>query len=144
MPSRSRLCQLQMFASSRAEISRSLHRPLWAGITQIKQGRRAKSPYQSTSTIPLVHCCTLFLCYLDAEIGEIDDQYRNPNINNRDHLVGQLTIIKITRHCTDSFIPFHDLCAFSSLLFNIIESILMFKHRKNCECYPFHSLFKGH
>ena len=36
----------------------------------------------------VVHCCTLFLCYLDAEI---DDQYRNPNINNRDHLVGQLT-----------------------------------------------------
>ena len=28
------------------------------------------------------------LCYLGCGI----DQYRNPNINNRDHLVGQLTI----------------------------------------------------
>ena len=28
----------------------------------------------------VLHCCTLFLCY-----------DRNPNINNRDHLVGQLT-----------------------------------------------------
>ena len=38
---------------------------------------------------------TIFLCYLGYERGgdhdEIDDQYRNPNINNRDHLVGQLT-----------------------------------------------------
>ena len=31
----------------------------------------------------LVHCCTLSLWYLG--------QHRNPNINNKDHLVGQLT-----------------------------------------------------
>ena len=27
---------------------------------------------------PLVHSCTIFLCYLD-------DPYRNPNMNNKDH-----------------------------------------------------------
>ena len=27
---------------------------------------------------------------------QLDDQNRNPNINNRDHLVGQLTIEKVT------------------------------------------------
>ena len=58
------------------------------------------------STSFLVHCCTLSLCYLDAETHVslhwhwlitvmnwlIDnDHYRNPNVNNRDHLVGQLT-----------------------------------------------------
>ena len=32
------------------------------------------------------HRCTIFLCYLGC-----DDQYRNPNINDRDHLVGQIT-----------------------------------------------------
>ena len=32
----------------------------------------------------LVHCCAIFLC-------EIDDHHRNPNNNDRDHLVGQLT-----------------------------------------------------
>ena len=32
----------------------------------------------------LVHSCTLFLCCLD-------DPYRNPNMNNDDHWVGQLT-----------------------------------------------------
>ena len=36
----------------------------------------------------LVHCCTLSLWYLGAET---DDQHRNPNMNNKDHLVGQLT-----------------------------------------------------
>ena len=36
----------------------------------------------------LVHCCTLSLCYLGTET---DDHHRNPNINDRDHLVGQLT-----------------------------------------------------
>ena len=34
----------------------------------------------------LAHCCAIFLCYLGR-----DDHYRNPNINDRDHLVGQLT-----------------------------------------------------
>ena len=34
----------------------------------------------------VVHCCTLSICYLGAEI----DHYRNPN-QYRDHLVGQLT-----------------------------------------------------
>ena len=33
----------------------------------------------------IVHCCTKFLCCLDAEI---DDHHRNPNMKNRDHLVG--------------------------------------------------------
>ena len=33
----------------------------------------------------LVHCCTLSLCYLGAET---DDQHRNTNIKNKDHLVG--------------------------------------------------------
>ena len=33
----------------------------------------------------IVHCCTLSLWYLGA-----DDQHRNPNINNKDHLVGRL------------------------------------------------------
>ena len=28
-------------------------------------------------------------------MGNIDDQYRNPNTNNKDHLVGQLTIVKL-------------------------------------------------
>ena len=32
----------------------------------------------------LVHCCTIFLCCLDAEIYH----HRNPNMKNRDHLVG--------------------------------------------------------
>ena len=48
----------------------------------------------------LAHRCTIFLCYLGAEIYDeiymiydeiYDDQDRNPNLNNRDHLVGQLT-----------------------------------------------------
>ena len=30
----------------------------------------------------------IFLCYMGCEI---DDQYRNPNMNNKNHLVGQLT-----------------------------------------------------
>ena len=40
--------------------------------------------------IDLAHRCTIFLCYLGG------DQYRNPNINDRDHLVGQLTRIDPT------------------------------------------------
>ena len=39
----------------------------------------------------LVHSCTIFLCCLDGEIYEIDDPYRNPNMNNKDHRVGLLT-----------------------------------------------------
>ena len=34
----------------------------------------------------VAHRCTILLCYLGC-----DDQYRNPNINDRDHLVGQIT-----------------------------------------------------
>ena len=34
----------------------------------------------------LVHCCTIFLCCLDA--GCWNDHHRNPNMKNRDHLVG--------------------------------------------------------
>ena len=33
----------------------------------------------------IVHCCTLSLCYL---VAETDDQHRNTNIKNKDHLVG--------------------------------------------------------
>ena len=33
----------------------------------------------------VVHSCTIFLCCLD---GEIYDPYRNPNMNNKDHRVG--------------------------------------------------------
>ena len=43
------------------------------------------------STWRLAHRCTIFICYLGCEIDEIDDQHRNPNINNKDHQVGQLT-----------------------------------------------------
>ena len=42
--------------------------------------------------IALVYCCALSLCCLGAET---DDQYRNPNVNNKDHPVGQLTEIII-------------------------------------------------
>ena len=39
----------------------------------------------------LVHSYTLFLCCLDGEIY-VDDKYRDPNMNNKDHHVGgQLT-----------------------------------------------------
>ena len=41
----------------------------------------------------LVHCCTLSLWYLGAET---DDQHRNPNMNDKDHLVGQLTTEYLT------------------------------------------------
>ena len=40
------------------------------------------------SQLTLAHRCAIFLCYLGCEI---DDQYRNSNVNNKDHLVGQLT-----------------------------------------------------
>ena len=40
------------------------------------------------SAEPLAHCCAIFLWSLGREI---DDHHRNPNINDRDHLVGQLT-----------------------------------------------------
>ena len=43
------------------------------------------------STWRLTHRCTIFICYLGCEIDEIDDQHRNPNMNNKDHQVGQLT-----------------------------------------------------
>ena len=33
----------------------------------------------------VAHCCAIFLCYLGS------DHHRNPNSNDRDHLVGQLT-----------------------------------------------------
>ena len=39
----------------------------------------------------LAHCCALFLCHLGCEV--YDDQHKYPMSNNRDHLVGQLTII---------------------------------------------------
>ena len=37
----------------------------------------------------LAHRCTIFLCIWD---GKYYDKYRNQNMNNKDHLVGQLTI----------------------------------------------------
>ena len=37
-------------------------------------------------TYKVVHSCTIFLCCLEGEI--YDDPYRNPNMNNNDHLVG--------------------------------------------------------
>ena len=38
----------------------------------------------------LAYCCTIFLGHLGMEI---DDRHRNPNINIRDHLVGQSTTL---------------------------------------------------
>ena len=35
----------------------------------------------------LAHCCAIFLCYLGC-----DDRHQYPMSNNKDHLVGQLTI----------------------------------------------------
>ena len=44
---------------------------------------------------PINHVVNVALCYiylyLLSGIWNIDDQHRNPNIDNRDHLVGQLT-----------------------------------------------------
>ena len=34
---------------------------------------------------------------------QLDDQYRNPNINNRDHLVGQLTTADGANNMTSKF-----------------------------------------
>ena len=38
----------------------------------------------SGSGVAVAHCCAIFLC---------DDHHRNPNNNDRDHLVGQLTSV---------------------------------------------------
>ena len=35
----------------------------------------------------VAHCCTIFLYYLRR-----DDHHRNPNINDKDHLIGHLTM----------------------------------------------------
>ena len=43
-------------------------------------------------TLHIAHCSAVFLCYLGREIF-CDDHHRNPNINYRDHLVGQLTTL---------------------------------------------------
>ena len=37
----------------------------------------------------LAHRCTIFLCIWDGKY--IEDQHRNTNMNDKDHLVGQLT-----------------------------------------------------
>ena len=52
--------------------------------------------------LPLVQHNTIFLCYLGYDIY-IDDQNRNPNINNRDHQVGQLTTVQW--HTTETEVP---------------------------------------
>ena len=44
----------------------------------------------------LAHCCAIFLCSLGR-----DDHHRNPNTNDRDHLVGQLTSIDCANDCRD-------------------------------------------
>ena len=57
----------------------------------------AQSEIESIAQMPqagfwLAHCCAIFLFYLgrDGRDGR-DDHHRNPNSNDKDHLVGQLT-----------------------------------------------------
>ena len=42
------------------------------------------------AVLRVAHCCALFLRYLGR-----DDHHKNPNINDRDYLVGQLTILRV-------------------------------------------------
>ena len=49
-------------------------------INYNKKNRGMKSRW------PLAHRCAIFLCYLGCEIHIIDDQHRNPNMNNKAHL----------------------------------------------------------
>ena len=44
--------------------------------------------------VRLVHCCTIFLCCWD--------HYRNQNTNNKDHLVGSLTRVRLDWKCSPS------------------------------------------
>ena len=64
----------------------------------------------------LVHCCTLSLCYLGAET---DDHQRNPNIKNKDHIVGDYFSVSRTQVQTKLFrplaLPLH-FCIFPPLL----------------------------
>lgn len=41
----------------------------------------------------VAHRCTIFLCIWDGKY--IDDQHRNTNMKNKDHLGGQLTSLKV-------------------------------------------------
>ena len=53
------------------------------------------------SIVYLVQCnAELFHCYITGW-RNIDDHHRNPNINDRDHLFGQLTCALHTKHQPD-------------------------------------------
>ena len=45
---------------------------------------------QMQAVLRVAHCCAIFLRYLGR-----DDHHKNPNINDRDYLVGQLTILRV-------------------------------------------------
>ena len=77
-----------------------------ATVANIVLGDYTKQEYQNTTRktqilkefkvklsrldFGVAYCYTIFLCCLGFEI---DDQHRNPNINNKDHHVGQLTTL---------------------------------------------------
>ena len=51
----------------------------------------------TSDTRPAIPSIALYYISLLSGMWNIDDQYRNPNINNRDHLVGQLTNPHLSR-----------------------------------------------
>ena len=70
-------------------------------LKEASKNETQKQPFYNGEVV--VQHNTIFLCYLDLKYIDdqyidvqiiyryIDDQYRNPNINNKDHLVEQFT-----------------------------------------------------
>ena len=83
---------------------------------RIATGFDLLSSHCDTVCVSLVHCCTLSLCYLGAET---DDHQRNPNIKNKDHIVGDYFSVSRTQVQTKLFrpleLPLH-FCIFPPLL----------------------------
>ena len=62
-------------------------------------------------------------------MGNIDDQHRNTNMNNKDHLVGQLTTLKLSKYphfniINGSGLINKDLSVIHNIVNNIIKNIV--------------------
>ena len=77
--------------------------------------------------------CTILYFFLSG-MGNIDDQHRNPNTNNKDHLVGQLTTHACTqdkRHSLQTrktHVPCLQFCNGLSSSLTLIVSVPFFSH----------------